>query len=392
MLDHYKGYTWKSYTDLSRKLGKSNYYVCSWLQKYKGKTVYDCIDATINKNNLNTYKSNKDKTVYDCIDAVTKTDTYRGYTWNSYADLSRQLGKGKNYVYKWLNDHKGKTVYDCIDTVIDENNLNTYRGYTWKSHSDLSRQLSKPNNYVYLWLKNHKGKTVYDCIDAVIDGSYTYYRDYKWKSYVDLSRQLGKKKGYVCNWLQKYKGKTVYDCIDTVIDENNLNTYRGYTWKSHSDLSRQLNISKQALSFWLKNHKDKTAYDYIDYYLDASSYKDNEYKILYEFLNWGSNINKDDLSNKEYIEKLKNEIKLDMDKIDFMKLIENHVNLPNNIVMAIYHYKEENMPTLLKNALKVQRWESSQFLKRCIELKASYGLSLEGLGFSVYYMEHRFDA
>ena len=233
---------------------------------------------------------------------------------------------------------------------------------------------------------------MYDCIDAVIDGSYTYYRDYKWKSYADLSRQLGKKKGYVYNWLKKHKGKTVYDCIDAVIDENNLNTYRGYTWKSHSDLSRQLNISKQALSFWLKNHKDKTAYDYIDYYLDASSYKDNEYKILYEFLNWESNINKDDLSNKEYVEKLKNEIKLDMDKIDFMKLIENHVNLPNNIVMAIYHYKEENMPTLLKNALRVQRWESSQFLKRCIELKASHGLSLEGLSFTPYYMEHRFDA
>lgn len=175
-------------------------------------------------------------------------------------------------------------------------------------------------------------------------------------------------------------------------------SYKSYTWKSYTDLSRQLGKCNSYVYCWLKNNKDKTVYDCIDYSLDKIRYRKdnesleiNEYKILYEFLNWKSNINDMSLSNKR-IKKLKNEIKLDMDKIDFMKLIEYCVYLPNDIIMAIYHYKENNIPTLLKNALKVQRWESSQFLKRCIELKFSHGLSLEGLSFSPYYMEHQFDA
>ena len=43
---------------------------------------------------------------------------YKGYTWYSYADLSRQLGKCRAYVYNWLKNHKNKTVYNCIEYVI----------------------------------------------------------------------------------------------------------------------------------------------------------------------------------------------------------------------------------------------------------------------------------
>lgn len=46
---------------------------------------------------------------------------YKGYIWNSYTDLSRQLNKNDRYVYHWIRDHKNKTVYDCIDYVVNKN-------------------------------------------------------------------------------------------------------------------------------------------------------------------------------------------------------------------------------------------------------------------------------
>lgn len=106
----YAGYTWKSFRELSEKLGKTYNFVSLWLSKHKEKTVYDCIDAVI-KDSISPRERR--------VNTRGSGGTYKEYSWRSLRELTEKLGKQGDYVSNWLHAHPSKTVYDCIDYVLD---------------------------------------------------------------------------------------------------------------------------------------------------------------------------------------------------------------------------------------------------------------------------------
>ena len=88
----YKGITWHSDRELSKKLRKNHKYVCYHLKH--GKTYEEIIDMAI------TYKS------------------YKGINWTSDNQLSLALGMSRGYVSKQLK--LGKSYKQIIDHVLNK--------------------------------------------------------------------------------------------------------------------------------------------------------------------------------------------------------------------------------------------------------------------------------
>ena len=139
-LHEYRGITWKSDSDLSKKLGKCVAYVHS--KRKVGYTYEQIID--------------------EVLDA--KPQLYRGIEWNNDEDLSKKLNRSSNYVYSKLK--VGYTYEQIIDEVLNAKLL-SYRGITWKSDRNLSKNLGKRANYVHS--KRKVGYTYEQIIDEVLD-------------------------------------------------------------------------------------------------------------------------------------------------------------------------------------------------------------------------------
>ena len=256
-IHEYRGITWTSGADLSRKLGMGPNYIYFCLKK--GKTYEDIIDYVLD---------GKVKKI--------EGGEYRGITWASDTDLSIKLGMSKSYVCQCLN--KGKTYKEIIDDVLDgkakkikNREGGEYRGIIWVNDSDLSRKLGRGGEYVHRSLK--KGKTYKEIIDDVLDGKVKKikkieggeYRGITWTSNTDLSRKLGMRAGYVRECLNR--GKTHEKIIDYVLDNKLKKEYRNITWYSHKDLSIKLGMGDGYVYECLK--KGKTYEDIIDYVLDG---------------------------------------------------------------------------------------------------------------------------
>jgi len=208
----YRGITWISDYDLSRKLGKKNTYV--FCRKSKGLSYEQIIDRI--------------------LDSKPKEErSYRGITWINGKDLSRKLFKSDSYVN--MHKRKGLSYEQIIDQVLD-GKYKTYRGITWESDNDLSIKLGKHKNYVSLY--KSKGLSYEQIIDQVLDYKPNEYRGITWENDKDLSIKLGKCKDYV-NTHKNRNGLSYEQIIDRILDSK-PNEYRGITWESDSDLSRKL--------------------------------------------------------------------------------------------------------------------------------------------------------
>lgn len=157
------GYKYKNYTDLSLQLGRSRAYVSTWLKNNPDKTIEDCIK----------FATEKDTNISDS-----------GISYRNYSDLSKRLGKSYGYVSGWLSKNPGKTVTDCIDYVMNDKNSknhswtrkslsNTMYGfkYAYDSYAELSKKLGKSDTYVTSYLHDHPDATAEDVIVQATLGS-----------------------------------------------------------------------------------------------------------------------------------------------------------------------------------------------------------------------------
>ena len=145
----YRGVTWISHKDLCEKLGKNDSYVYVNLKKGKSyeqiidycldyipptqrtQRTYRGISWTSNRNlskklgkaqsyvyvNLKMGKSYEDIIDYVLDNPASGPKTYRDITWTSNMDLSRKLGMNNSYVSG--NIKKGKSYEQIIDYVLD---------------------------------------------------------------------------------------------------------------------------------------------------------------------------------------------------------------------------------------------------------------------------------
>ena len=90
-----------------------------------------------------------------------KGGRYKGIKWKSDADLSRKLGKCRQYVNQ--NKKLGKTYKQIIDSVL---NFHEYRGIRWKNDSDLSIKLGRCRQYVNTYKR--RGDTCEQIIDRCL--------------------------------------------------------------------------------------------------------------------------------------------------------------------------------------------------------------------------------
>lgn len=134
---NYKGISWTSDRDLSKKLGKCPSFTWSHLQN--GKTREEIIDMVLNK-----------------------IKEYKGISWISDRELSRKLGKQPYFVNTWR--HRGKSYEEIIDMTL--NRVKEYKGITWTSGRELARKLCVSNTSI---IYHHKqGKTYEEIIDHFI--------------------------------------------------------------------------------------------------------------------------------------------------------------------------------------------------------------------------------
>ena len=202
----YRGITWTSDRDLSRKLGKGSAYVN---RKYRnGKSYEQIIDEVLNG------------CIHPRLSNPSGIHVYRGITWNNDRELSRKFGMNQNYVYQ--NRKRGKSYEQIIDEVLNgcihprlsnPSSIHEYRGITWTSDRELSRKLGKCSTYVFQ-CRNYFFKTHEQIIDNVLDNKHK-YRGITWTSDRDLSRKLGKTAWYVGYHL--HKGKSYEQIIDEVM-------------------------------------------------------------------------------------------------------------------------------------------------------------------------------
>ena len=289
----YRGITWSTVSELSKKLGKKTNYVS--IYKRKGMTCEDLIDRYLDK-------------------PVKGPRTYRGITWSTNRELSKKLGRSNDYVYQSLS--KGKSYEDIIDQYLD-NSPRTYRGITWSTNRELSKKLGRDTDYVSRHVRTGKSyeEIIDHCLDNPVQGPRTYrgitwstnvelanqigirsslisayyckgksyeeiidqcldnpvqgprtYRGITWTTDTDLSKKIGKSSSYV--YMNIRNGKSYEEIIDYCLDISvqGPRTYRGITWETDADLSRQLNITQSSVSVHRRNGKSYEAI--IDYYLD----------------------------------------------------------------------------------------------------------------------------
>jgi hypothetical protein len=267
----YRGITWTNNIDLSKKLGKSTNYVS--IYKRKGMTCEDLIDRYLENH-------------------AQGPRTYRGITWSTNKELSKKLGRYDGYVYQSLS--KGKSYEEIIDYCLDNpvQGPRTYRGITWSTNVELANQIGIRSSLISAYCcKGKSYEEIIDyCLDNPVQGPRT-YRGITWTNNIDLSKKLGRSKGYV--GMYKRKGITCEDLIDQYLDNpvQGPRTYRGITWETDADLSRQLSISQSSISIHRRNCKTYEAI--IDYYLD----KHVRCPRTYRGITWTTNAELDRLLN-----------------------------------------------------------------------------------------------
>lgn len=109
----YRGIKWTTYTDLSRKLCKSDRFVSSQMQLNKFNiTCEQIIDKVLDGKSLSPSRENSPR-------KNVPVQEYRGIHWTTNIDLSRKLGKYDSFISYKKGEWPWATVEQIIDFVLD---------------------------------------------------------------------------------------------------------------------------------------------------------------------------------------------------------------------------------------------------------------------------------
>ncbi len=86
----------------------------------------------------------------------------QGYSWNSYSDLSIQLGHAKGYVSLMLKRHPTWGLKDLLQ--VKRKVAHEHCGIKWTSFRELSQKLGKCPTYVTDQRINNPGITIEEII------------------------------------------------------------------------------------------------------------------------------------------------------------------------------------------------------------------------------------
>lgn len=85
-----------------------------------------------------------------------------GYTWSSYADLSRQLGKAHGYVSMMLQRHPSWGIRELIDPPYKKQQACC--GILYTTEKELSLKLGKGKDYIKDQKRNNPDMTLFDIV------------------------------------------------------------------------------------------------------------------------------------------------------------------------------------------------------------------------------------
>ena len=147
----YRGIKWHNHVELSEALDLDKTYAHAWLKRHPDKSENDFIDYILGKG-------------------------YKGFTWRNPHQLSIVLGEGNSSnIYRYLKKHPDKSEEDYIDYKLAKGEIGkiecpfSYRGITWTTKRDLSRQFGKCETYAGTWMFRNKDKTIHDLIDILLE-------------------------------------------------------------------------------------------------------------------------------------------------------------------------------------------------------------------------------
>ncbi len=94
---------------------------------------------------------------------VTKTaGKYGGYIWNSYADLSIQMGKSSDYISGLMR----KRNYSNVGVLLDNLNVcKAYKGICWTTYSDVGSYFGHNSYQVKKFIASYDNANVQNYID-----------------------------------------------------------------------------------------------------------------------------------------------------------------------------------------------------------------------------------
>lgn len=93
---------------------------------------------------------------------LSRSGEYRGYVWNSYADLSRQLGKSRGYVSMMLHRHPSWGIRELIDPPCKKQQACC--GILYTTEKELSLKLGKGKDYIKDQKRNNPDMTLFDIV------------------------------------------------------------------------------------------------------------------------------------------------------------------------------------------------------------------------------------
>ena len=123
----YRGITYSTMSDLSRKLGKGAMGCPQWIRRCEGRTPNDYIDYCLGELTYEEYVANGYSSYHE----------YRGITYSGMLDLSRKLGSGKNACAGWIKRCEGRTLDDYIDYRLGDL---TYEEYVANGYSKVKKE------------------------------------------------------------------------------------------------------------------------------------------------------------------------------------------------------------------------------------------------------------
>lgn len=213
-----------------------------------------------------------------------KIQTYKDFTWSTYAQLAKQLGVSVNSIYSWLRRNIGSTVYDYID--YKTNNQIMYRGINCSSYESMAIALHKTVHDVKLIIKlNNMARQEY--VDFVL-GEKTLdeynkslnimiYRDVDCYSDETIARALHKNTMEVHSGIKQCGGALSY--IDNVLKQLTLKqylwenggnkkfSYHGVKYNSPEDICEQLGVTMKTYRTFMRTAKADSPREFIDVYL-----------------------------------------------------------------------------------------------------------------------------
>ena len=147
----YRGIKWHNHVELSKALGLDRTTVSAWLNRHPDKSETDFIDHVLGKE-------------------------YKGFAWRNVHQLSIELGeRNSSNIYRYLKEHPDKSEEDYIDYKLTKGEIGkieypfSYRGITWTTKRDLSRQFGKCETYAGTWMFRNKDRTIHDLIDILLE-------------------------------------------------------------------------------------------------------------------------------------------------------------------------------------------------------------------------------